>query len=133
MLAGMLAGAACGTSAAADPGGTMVCSASPCIVGSAPGTTADGLRVMGSTGPGLQHVLNVTDWQGNTQFMVNVGQVATGDLPLCITGDQYNIEACLSPGTWDAAAGQYRGAPFLSIGGQVLTAADIDWIHDHGG
>jgi len=133
VIAGWLAGYAAGGVVRASTPGVTVCSDSPCIVGSTDGTTADTLRVMGPRGQGVNHVLNVTDWAGNTMLMVNPGQVATGDLPLCVTGNRYNIEACLSPGTWNPARGQFTGSPFLEIGGVRLTIADLRWIHRHGG
>lgn len=112
--------------------GTLLCSANPCVIQST-ANGVDGLRVIGSKGPLCDHPFLVADWQGTPQFFVSCGQVATGDLPLCVTDPHYRMVGCLSPGTWDAAKGQYTGPAFLEVGGVRLTARDIAWIHAHGG
>lgn len=101
-------------------GGHLLCSANPCRV-TMTRNGADGLVVKDASGPRLENPLLIIDPNGLAEFWQNAAGAYEGPRgEICTTNAALAPIACLGG---DGADGWVR------IGRQVLTEADIAWLH----
>lgn len=100
--------------------GQPLCSANPCRI-TMTRNGADGLVVQDAPGPRVENALLIIDPNGLAEFWQNAAGAYEGPRgEICTTDAKLAPIACLGS---DGATGWVR------IGGQVLTEADIAWLH----
>ncbi len=100
--------------------GQLLCTANPCRV-TMTHNGADGLVVQDAHGPRVENALLIIDPNGLAEFWQNAAGAYEGPKgEICTTNAVLAPVACLGG---DGQTGWVR------IGGQVLTEADIAWLH----
>src|SRR5215472_6360167 len=100
----------------ADTPGTTLCTNNPCVIQAANagnGDNYDGLVVHAAAG--LNHAWAVTDQNNAFIIWTNPDSFNGGDIRLCATSTDLSDRACIVPGTWNAAAGQYQGGGTVQL------------------
>ena len=123
MAAGALIaiGAVYGYNAITAPAAAQViCTANPCRI-TMTRNGADGLVIQDARGPRVENPLLITDPNGLAEFWQNAAGAFEGPKgEICTTNQALAPVACLSS---NGKTGWVR------IGDQMLTAADIAWLH----
>jgi hypothetical protein len=100
--------------------GQLLCAANPCRL-TMTRNGADGLVIQDARGPRLENAMLIIDPSGLAEFWQNAAGAYEGPKgEICTTGATLGPVACLGS---DGKTGWVR------IGGEVLTSADIAWLH----
>ncbi|HXP21760.1 MAG TPA: hypothetical protein VN840_19125 [Streptosporangiaceae bacterium] len=100
--------------------GQLLCTANPCRV-TMTRNGVDGLVIQDARGPRLENALLIVDPSGLAEFWQNAAGAYEGPKgEICTTNAALAPVACLGS---DGRSGWVR------IGGNVLTSADIAWLH----
>jgi hypothetical protein len=106
--------------AVAKPSGQAFCSVNPCRI-TMTRNGQPGLVIKDARGPKLEHSLLIIDPNGLPEFWQTASGAFEGPKGvICTTDRHYAAVACLDS---DGKTGAVR------IGDQMLTAADIRWLH----
>lgn len=123
------AGLGCGVALAPGPApasapartpGQVVCTANPCRITMTKNGT-DGLVIQDAHGPKVENALLIIDPAGLAEFWQNASGAYEGP-----KGEICTTDAALAP---VACLGSDGSTGWIRIGGQVLTGADIAWLH----
>jgi hypothetical protein len=104
----------------AQPPGQVLCSANPCRI-TMTHNGADGLVIQDAHGPRVENPLLIIDPNGLAEFWQNAAGAYEGPKgEICTTDQVLAPVACL---------GSNGRTGWVRVGNQVLTAADIAWLH----